>query len=257
MKNIKTFNQLFESSVQLRPSSYWSFVVFFPDERIGATRLARFLVSGDSTKTITTEFLENLLPQYLGFDSLYTLSPDIAPPDIDGFMKFGEWVHDNIDELSDRAGVDKIYINGREITNGLDFPEFLDAFEDEEDADEYTEMHGDPNHIAWLIMNYFRSNREGEMKGKHELDEIFGFFNGLVGNPVGKNNHFLKIGEKYHEVLDQILDSRDGDWIYEYFKNNPLELHIVELPEVKKKILLKTGTKDYSEIGRKLKKGLI
>ena len=252
MKNIKTFKQLFENLVQLTPSSYWSFVVFFPDERVGATRLSRFLVSGDSTKTITTEFLENLLPQYLGFDSLYTLSPDVAPPDINGFMQFGDWVHNNIDDISDRAGVEKIYINGREIANGLDFPEFWDAFNDEHGTDEYTEMYGDPNHIAWLIMNFFRSFSEEDT-----LKDILEFFNSPVGNPVGKNNHFLKLGEKYQNVLERILDSKEGDWIYDYFKNNPLELHIVELPEIKKKILLKTGIRDFSEIGRKLKKGLM
>jgi hypothetical protein len=257
MGHIKTFYQLFESSVQLRPSHYWYFVVFFPDKRIGNTRAARFLVSGDSTKTITTEFLENLLPRYLGFDSLYTLSPDVAPPVINGFMQFGDWVHENIDEISDRAGVEKIYINGREIANGLDFPEFLDAFGGEETNDNYTEMYGEPNPIAWLIMNHFRTNREGEIKGKYELNEIFEFFNEPVGNSIGKNNHLLKIGEKYSEVLDQIFDSKDADWIYDYFKNNPLELYIVEFPKIKEKILLKTGIKDYSDIGRKLKKGLI
>ena len=255
MRNIKTFYQLFEGEVQLRPSSYWYFSVFFQDERIGANRLARFLVSGDSTKSITTEFLETLLPQYLGFDSLYTLSINTAPPDIDNHSMFEEWIHDNIDEIADRAGVDKIYVFGRIIKNGKDFPEFLESFEGEDGAETYTEMHGDPNQIAWLIMNYCR-----EIKGDREdleIEKIFGFFNEPVGNPIGKNNHFLKIGEKYHEVLEHILDSKDGDWIYEYFKKNPLGLHIVELPEIKKKILLKTGTKDYSDIGRKIKKGLI
>lgn len=251
MKNLKTFYQLFESSVQLRPSNYWSFIVFFTDERIGSARLARFLVSGDSTKTITTKFLEDLLPQYLGFDSLYTLSPDVAPPSIDGFLQFGEWVHNNIDEISDRAGVDKIYISGREIINGLDFPEFLNAFEDEEGADEYTEIYGDSNHIAWLIMNYLRGDRDSM------LVDMFEFFNSRVGNPVGKNNHMLTIGEKYKDILTEIFNSNDSDWLYEYFKENPLELHIIHDKDIKEKIILKTGIKDFSKLGRGLKTGLI
>jgi hypothetical protein len=251
MKNIKTFYQLFESLVQLRPSNYWSFVVFFTDERIGATRLARFLVSGDSSKTITTKFLEDLLPQYLGFDSLYTLSPDIAPPSIDGFMQFGGWIHDNIDEISDRAGLDKMYVQGREIQNGIDFPEFLDAFEDEQGSDEYTEIYGDPNNIAWLIMNYLRGDQD------RMLVDIFEFFNSKVGNPVGANNHMLTIGEKYRDILIEIFNSNDSDWIYGYFKNNPLELHIVHDKEMREKIILKTGIKDFSKLGRGLKSGLI
>lgn len=251
MKNIKTFYQLFESSVQLTPSNYWSFVVFFNDSRIDGTRLARFLVSGDSSKTITTKFLEDLLPQYLGFDSLYTLSPDIETPNIDGFLKFGEWIHDNIDEISNGAGLDKMFVQGRVIENGMDFPEFLDAFEDETAADEYTEIYGDTNNIAWLIMNYLRGDRDSNLVNVLEL------FNSKVGNSVGKNNHMLTIGEKYKDILISIFDSKDSDWIYEYFKENPLELHVIHDKDIKEKIILKTGIKDFSKLGRGLKNGLI
>jgi len=153
--------------------------------------------------------------------------------------------------FSDRAGVDKIYISGREIINGLDFPEFLNAFEDEEGADEYTEIYGDSNHIAWLIMNYLRGDRDSM------LVDMFEFFNSRVGNPVGKNNHMLTIGEKYKDILTEIFNSNDSDWLYEYFKENPLELHIIHDKDIKEKIILKTGIKDFSKLGRGLKTGLI
>lgn len=251
MKNIKSFSQLFESLVQLRPSNYWSFVVFFTDERIGSPRLARFLVSGNSSKTITSKFLEDLLPKYLGFDSLYTLSPDIELPTIDGFMQFGEWIHDNIDDISSMAGLGKIYVQGREIINGIDFPEFLDVFEDEQEADEYTEIYGDSNNIAWLIMNYLRKD------SNIMLLNIFEFFNSQVGNSVSVNNHMLTIGEKYKDILIEIFNSNDSDWIYDYFKNKPLELHIIHDKEIREKIILKTGIKDFSKLGRGLKSGLV
>jgi hypothetical protein len=260
MRNIKTFNQLFESSVQLRPSFYWSFDVFFPDKRIGANRIARFLVSGNSSKSITTEFLENLLPQYLGFDSLYTLSPDVAPPEIDSSMEFEEWVHDNIDDISNRVdvkGVNKIYIRGIEIANGLRFSEFLNAFKHEEDVDTYTEMHGDPNHIAWLIMNY--AKRENLFGGNYLyiLEDIFDLFDSKVGNSIKNRNGDLTIWEKYPDILNSILDSKEAEEIYDYFKVNPLELHIIKNPKIKEKILLKTGIKDYSKLGKSLRSGLI
>lgn len=251
MRNLKTFNQLFESEVQLRPSRYWSFFVFFPDKRIGASRVARFLVSGDSNKSITTEFLENLLPQYLGFDSLYTLSPDIAPPAIEEFLQFELWIHDNIDEISDRAGSGKIYVHGREITNGLDFPEFLDGFEGEGGVDKYTELYGDPVNIAWLIMNYLKPDIESK------LPDIFDLLNQKVGNTVNKNNHFLTISEKYAEIVNMVFDSNGADAIYAYFREKPLELHMVNDPKIKEKILLKTGIKDYSKLGKGLRSGFI
>jgi hypothetical protein len=38
---------------------------------------------------------------------------------------------------------------------------------------------------------------------------------------------------------------------------NPLELHIIKNPKIKEKILLKTGIKDYSKLGKSLRSGLI
>jgi hypothetical protein len=89
------------------------------------------------------------------------------------------------------------------------------------------------------------------------LVDMFEFFNSRVGNPVGKNNHMLTIGEKYKDILTEIFNSNDSDWLYEYFRENPLELHIIHDKDIKEKIILKTGIKDFSKLGRGLKTGLI
>ena len=263
MKNIKTFNQLFENSVHLSSSNYWFFsAIFLTSPGMGElSSIARFLVSGDSTKEITSKFLEDLLPQYLGFSSLYTLSSDIEPPSIHESRKFDEWIHDNINEISNRAGLDAIYVHGTEIYEmgnlfGGDLSDFLEAFDGEETPHrphkKYTEMYGDPNSIAWLIMDYLIRAGRNDI-----LVDIFEFFDSKVGDPIGKNNHMLTIGEKYKDIITEIFNSDNSDWIYEYFKKNPLELHIIHDKNIKEKIILKTGIKDFSKLGGGLKSGLI
>ena len=132
MKNIKTFSQLFENEVQLKPSHYWVFVTYVQNATLGTYSKARFLVSEDSTRSITNKFLEDLLPKYLGFDSLYALSSEITPPEIDGDSEFNNWVYSNVDDIAAGAGIKTIYIHGKEIVNGKDFPEFINAFNEED-----------------------------------------------------------------------------------------------------------------------------
>jgi hypothetical protein len=48
------------------------------------------------------------------------------------------------------------------------------------------------------------------------------------------------------------------DFLCDYFKNHPLEIYALDgSPELKKEVLDKTGIRDYSNIGRKLRSGMI
>lgn len=60
-------------------------------------------------------------------------------------------------------------------------------------------------------------------------------------------------GDSVSEIESIIFDE-----ICSYFISNPLDLHILdEDPELKKKVLEKTGMKDLSNLGRSIKKGLL
>jgi len=60
-------------------------------------------------------------------------------------------------------------------------------------------------------------------------------------------------GDSKEELDDIVFDE-----MCSYFKSKPLELHILDGdPELKKKVLEKTGMKDLSNLGRSIKKGLI
>jgi hypothetical protein len=258
MKRIKSFSQLFENQIQLRPSRYWVFDTYIEEKN----KIARFLVSGDSTRSITRKFLETLLPEYLGFDSLYTLSSDIAPPEIDNYDAFNEWVYQNIEELSASVGIiDNIYISGKEILNGKDFPEFIAVWNNEwfdrATEEEYTEISGNPDSIAWLLWNYLKySNAFGENYGDRII-VIFDLFNSKVGDTLEIKNGDLAIWEKYPDILRSLFNSNESDQIYDYFKENPLELHMVHDPQLKEMIREKTGIMDFGKIGGLLKNGLI
>jgi hypothetical protein len=62
-------------------------------------------------------------------------------------------------------------------------------------------------------------------------------------------------GERGKKILLSALPDEKLD---EYFKNNPLDLYLLDgLPWVKKGVIERTGIKDLSQLGRTLKRGLI
>jgi hypothetical protein len=259
MKNIKTFSQLFENLTELKPEKYWSFLVYLGDGAFNDSgKMARFLVSGDSVKSITSEFIETLLPRYLGFNSIYELSPNIAPMDLNDISSFNNWVQSNIDEICKGSRVNTIYIDPRIIQkeqNHYGFHVFLQSFEGEFGDKRYTEISGNPDSIAWLITDYIKISPEDSRESR--IIEVFDFLNSQVGYTMDGSNDTATIGEKYIDIVSAIFDSTESHFFYDYFKENPLELYIVHDKGIKEKILLKTGIKDFGKLGRGLKSGLI
>lgn len=259
MKNIKTFSQLFENLIELKPEKYWSFLVYLGDSAFNDSgKVARFLVSGDSSKSITREFIETLLPKYLGFNSIYELSPNIAPMDLNDLPSFNNWVQSNIDEICKRSGVNTIYIDARIIQreqNHYGFHVFMESFNGEVGDKRYTEISGNPDSIAWLITDYIKISLVDSRESR--IIEVFDFLNSQVGYSIDGNNDVTTIGEKYTDIIGAIFDSSESHFFYDYFKENPLELYIIQDKNIKEKIILKTGIKDFGKLGRGLKMGLI
>jgi hypothetical protein len=86
---------------------------------------------------------------------------------------------------------------------------------------------------------------------------IFDLFNSKVGDTLKIKNGDLAIWEKYSDILRSLFNSNESDQIYDYFKENPLELHMVHDPQLKEMIREKTGIMDFGKIGGLLKNGLI
>jgi len=60
------------------------------------------------------------------------------------------------------------------------------------------------------------------------------------------------------EIIKGMLKYASMEHLCKYMEDNPLELYLLDdFPEIKSEVLQKTGMKDYSSIGRKLKKGMI
>lgn len=79
------------------------------------------------------------------------------------------------------------------------------------------------------------------------------------------DRHFTnvkEIMEKFPMGLDQNKWSEillgDEDEMVSYFKDHPLDIHLLDdQPEVKKRVIAKSGMKDLSKLGRNKKNGLI
>jgi hypothetical protein len=70
---------------------------------------------------------------------------------------------------------------------------------------------------------------------------------------------FISGTERVKSLLSTILDNEiDRPFLDEYFLKDPLELYVLNnQPEVKEGILKRTGIKDYGRIGKHLKSGMI
>jgi hypothetical protein len=70
---------------------------------------------------------------------------------------------------------------------------------------------------------------------------------------------FISGNDIEKSLLSTVLDNEiDWEFLDDYFKKNPMEMYVLDnQPEVKNGILERTGIKDYSAIGRKLKSGMI
>jgi hypothetical protein len=75
-------------------------------------------------------------------------------------------------------------------------------------------------------------------------------------------NTVVKKCDEFTEILQDILSLKPemklNDFLDEYFKENPLDLHLLdELPTIKEGVLRRTGIKDWSKLGKLSKSGLI
>lgn len=65
-------------------------------------------------------------------------------------------------------------------------------------------------------------------------------------------------GEFSIDLNNNIESKEIMDYLFDYFKKNPLMLYTLDdYPDLKNEVMQKTGIKDYGHIGRKLKSGLI
>jgi hypothetical protein len=67
-----------------------------------------------------------------------------------------------------------------------------------------------------------------------------------------------RIDKIYNSIISSLLKYTDIDSICSYMKDNPLDLYILDdLPEIKERVLKRTGIKDYGKIGKILHRGLL
>lgn len=101
-------------------------------------------------------------------------------------------------------------------------------------------LKGAPKNLA----EYFIFSIEGK---QYIIEENKWNFNGWID--------FIKKHPKAFSLFEPIMGD---DALDRYFKNNPLELHILNpYPDIKSGVLKRTGIKDYSKIGLLLNKGLV
>lgn len=94
---------------------------------------------------------------------------------------------------------------------------------------------------AYIINRYLRG--KGDIAIMKVIDKI---------EKIGKNK------ENRDAIIRELIRYADIDSICKYIKRNPLELYLLDdIPHIKKEVLEKTGIKDYSSIGRKLRNGMI
>ena len=70
---------------------------------------------------------------------------------------------------------------------------------------------------------------------------------------------FISGNDREKSLLSTILDNEtDREFLDDYFRENPLEIYVLDdQPEVKEGVLKRTGLKDFGNIGKKLRSGMI
>jgi hypothetical protein len=128
----------------------------------------------------------------------------------------------------------------------------------------------------YIINDEFLVMFEGETPSKIRLIQLSDIHNNhssktdaiesVLLNKIGCSLDFLKMCLSIARKIPYFIFNIDSDlksdneidFLCEYFKKNPLEIYLLDdSPELKKEVLDKTGIKDYGDIGRKLKQGLI
>jgi hypothetical protein len=87
----------------------------------------------------------------------------------------------------------------------------------------------------------------------------------MISKEIGCSGEVLRIGlaianktSKFSIDLNNIQSMDKIDFLCNYFKKHPLEIYALDdYQQLKKEVLNKTGISDYSNIGRKLRSGLI
>ena len=107
--------------------------------------------------------------------------------------------------------------------------------------------------------NYYGMSEKGYILYSYLLSKYGGEI-GKVSIAIAASNIKSSGGKK--EILDRLIPTMMGltniDSLCDYIKKNPLQIYILdELPDLKQEVLKRTGMRDYSSIGRKLKKGMI
>jgi len=157
-------------------------------------------------------------------------------------------------------GTFNVYDNGRKIENLMGSPRkigqnFIISFNLESDCLE--SLLGAPEKIDGEFILYSTLNRSVVFIGGGKWG-FEGFIEALTNNSERDRNFQLRTwsgGERGKKILLSALPDEKLD---EYFKNNPLDLYLLDgLPGVKKGVIERTGIKDLSQLGRTLKRGLI
>jgi hypothetical protein len=133
---------------------------------------------------------------------------------------------------------------------------------------EYAEKYGK----FYIINDLFLMQYEGETVDDIKIRKCADTENRMIFElsnickEIGCPEILLKIGliitkmiPEFSIDLNHNIESTEViDYLSDYFKKNPLEIHMLaDKPELKKEVLDKTGIKDYGRIGKMLKHGLI
>jgi hypothetical protein len=143
-----------------------------------------------------------------------------------------------------------------------------DILKNEYSFKRYAEKHGK----FYIINDIFLIQCEGETIDDIKINTGADIENhrvsslSFISKEIGCPEILLKIGlivtkmipEFSIDINHNIESIEVMDYLLDYFKKNPLEIHMLDdKPELKKEVLDKTGIKDYSAIGRKLRSGMI
>lgn len=256
MKNIKKFNELFESNLDprlelldyLKKCLMWrgKYPGHQDQEEVGIHIFANY--GEDDVLDYKKKGISSIyIPMNLHFDY-----GSISYAFVDALNPSPEW-----DVLSCSPGIGitsqinglTFKIDGSENKN----PELINA---DEIGTREISVSGDNNHLFKVIIGYlllsFSEYRDrffityaGGKNAKAKMPEYSDFIKKYLKYLLG-----LKIGDPIN--YDVFADIDD------YFKKNPLSLYKIDKSDMfKERLLKRTGIKDYGDIGRKLRSGMI
>ena len=161
--------------------------------------------------------------------------------------------------------------------------DFVDNYDEESDGD-VEESAGEESERLLTPQSVFDEYQEVISDSMESYDtELWTGLNPRVNKPTNKNNYIhitetnpfsiIKVLDRYFTNVKEIMEKfptgidtnkwgeillGDEDEMASYFKDYPLDIHLLDdQPEVKKRVLEKAGIRDLSRLSRNKKNGLL